>query len=108
MIRPTEKKFTADIMGIGEFTFKYTTLLDEIKIDNQLAAFLKGNERPSLSAENIAAMISTLMVAVVKSPEDFDLNEIVNYDELKAVYDAYSEKVNPFRRREGNTKTGAA
>jgi len=97
MLKPTEKQFTEAIDGIGDFTFRFTTLLDEIKIDNYASQLLRGNESPTVSAANIAAMMAALKVAAVKAPEGFNLEEIYNYDELKAVYDRYSEKVSSFR-----------
>jgi len=107
MKKPTEKNFTEQVADIGEFTFRYTTLLDEVQIDNLARQFLRGNENPSVSAGNIATMIATLKVAVTKAPEGFSLEELYNYDELKAVYDRYSAKVFSFRFNRGDQDGGA-
>ena len=102
MDKPAEKTFTKTVDGIGSFTFRYTTLLDELAIDGEITTLLGGNPNPSIGASNIATMIGTLKVATVKAPEGFDLKDLYSYDDLKAVYDAYTETVSAFRTRQGN------
>lgn len=102
----TSPTFTKDVAGVGQFVFRETTLLDEIAIDNRAAAYLDGNRNPSVYANNIATMIAALEVAIVKAPPTFKLKETKNYDDLKAVYDAYIEKVRSFRNRAGDKEKG--
>jgi len=99
MIKPTEKQFNVTIPDIGIFTFRYTNLRDELAIDNIANDFLKGNINPGVGAINIATMMASIKVAMVKGPDEFKLDDLYSYDDLKAVYDAYSEKVSQFRFR---------
>jgi hypothetical protein len=105
--KPTEKEFTKDIKDIGSFTFKYPTLVDELKSDSLAAKLLDGNPNPSLVANNIATMMSALEVAIVEAPEGFGLEELYTYDELKSVYDAYVEQVLAFRGDTADKEEGA-
>ena len=96
-VKPTDKQFTKTVDGIGPFSFKYTNLMDELEIDHLATQLLRGNSNPSLTAGNIATMMATLKIAIVKAPDNFVLDQLYNYDELKRVYDIYYQQVLPFR-----------
>lgn len=104
MLKPTEKYFTKEIEGIGKFTFRYPTLKDEIESDNIAAKLLGENKNPAIATNNIAVMIGALKVGVVEKPEDFDLDEIYSYEELDAVYTAFTEQVSSFRSKSALAK----
>ena len=102
MFSPPDKTFSKKIENVGTFVFRYTTLLDEISIDNEISTLLGGNTNPSVGAVNIATMVGTLKIAIVKAPEGFNLENLYCYDDLKEVYDAYTSTVSSFRTRQGN------
>ncbi len=86
--------------------------MDELKADATASRLLVGNEAPTVMAGNIATMMGALSVAIVKSPDSFDLENIYSYDELQAVYDVYTKQVSAFRgesalsKQSGNQETG--
>jgi len=97
MLKPSEKEFTKTIEHLGAFTFKYPTLKDEIEADNISSRLLKDNLNPSIQAANIAVMTGALKVAIVKAPEDFDIDAVYCYEELESVYNVFTETVSSFR-----------
>jgi hypothetical protein len=99
MLKPSEKQFTKEIEGIGTFTFKFPTLIDDIQADTIASKLLAGNPNPTLASSNIATMIGTLKAGIVQKPADFDLDIIYSYEELEAVYNAFVNMVLAFRRK---------
>ena len=99
MLKPSEKEFTKEIEHLGEFTFRYPTLQDEIEADNISARLLGGNSNPSIQAANIAIMTGALKMGIVKAPADFDLDSIYVYEELESVYNVFTEMVSSFRNK---------
>ena len=97
MLKPSEKTFTETVDDIGQFSFKYPNLMDELEIDATCAKLLSGNENPSIHANNIAYMMASLKVATEKAPEGWNLEDIYKYGELEAVYNAYASQVFSFR-----------
>ncbi|BAK52962.1 tail assembly chaperone [Bacillus phage SP-10] len=90
----------------GRFIFKHPTVLDQMNIDVLKTQMLQGFETPSIIADNIAHMSSTLTVVLVEAPEWFKINEIYDYEILDRVYEEYLQWYRTFRRkdRQGNTQ----
>ncbi len=97
MLIPATKNFTENVNGIGVFTFKYATLLDDVRIDNRAAELAEGNATPSKYASNIAYMVATLETVTVKPPKGWNLEELYDFQALAAVFEAYMSQVLRFR-----------
>ncbi len=106
--------FTVDHNGYkGEFTVKYPSLLDRIRIGTLRAQYLDGVPIESLDilTDNISFMAATLQVVLVKKPDWFNLEVLYDYDILDYVHTEYVKWVNSFRdqiessRNDGSSRT---
>jgi len=82
----------------GEFTVKYPSLLDRMKIGALRAKYLgdaAGNV--DIVTDNIVYMFATLETVAVKKPGWFDLDSMDDYSVLEAVFDQYTNWANTFR-----------
>lgn len=97
MRKPSEKLFSITTEDSGNFIFRYPTMLDELNIDKTASQLLAGNDAPTIAAQNIAQMMATLKVMLKSYPDDFNLDEIYDHNDLLKIYNAYLEKVSQFR-----------
>lgn len=96
--RPPSKTFQADIEGLGKFTFKYPTVMDELAIRGRYNDYLQGVSTANLYVEGLAAMMAHLKVTAVEHPPGWDPEECYDYEELYRAWAAYSEKALAFRK----------
>lgn len=93
--------FTLDKNGFhGEFTFKYPSLMDKMRIGTTRAKFLSGlsSDMVDVLTDNIAFMSATLMVVCIKAPKWFNLEDMDDYEVLESVYEGYKKWADTFRR----------
>ena len=89
----------------GEFTVKYPSLMDRMKIGTLRAKYLDGMVGSiDMYTDNIAYMSATLETLLINKPKWFNLEILDDYSILEYVYEEYLNWVNSFRREpESNT-----
>ena len=92
--------FSIDKNGYnGEFTIKYQSLIDRMKIGTLRAKYLGDvQNKVDIYTDNIAYMCATLETLLISKPKWFNLEILDDYSVLEAVYEEYMNWSNSFRR----------
>jgi len=93
-------RFSIDKNGFkGEFTIKYQSLMDRMKIGTLRAKYLGDMQnKVDIHTDNIAYMCATLETLLIEKPKWFNLEILDDYSVLEAVYEEYMNWANSFRR----------
>lgn len=97
MLKPSQKTFPVTVPEIGDFIFRYPTLMDELSIERRTNQLLGPNENPSVIALNIAFMAATVETMATQAPAGWKIEDLYALKDLEPVYKAYKEQVSQFR-----------
>ena len=109
---PQDSDFNVKVEGVGTFVFGQRTMRDEIAIQVEFAKIIDGVE-PTAWLQAVGGWISALRVLTVRSPADWDIDELdplddETYAKLNRVYEALVEKERSFRRNKGQKSEGGS
>lgn len=84
---------------VGNFIFRYPSLMDRMKIGALKASMLNGLSLAGIDneADNIAYMMATLTVVMESSPDWFKLDSLEDYDALDHVFEEFAKWRDSFR-----------
>lgn len=96
------KTFVENVEGIGTFTFRRRSMLDELNIAAEFSRFLDGVATPTPYFENLAGMLAVLKVLTVDAPDEWDPISLDpldpdSYQRLLSVHGALRAREDTFR-----------
>jgi hypothetical protein len=90
---------TLEPTWVGNFIFRYPSLMDRMKIGVMKTSLLNGMSLAGIDNEvdNIAYMMATLTVVMESAPDWFQLDVLEDYDALDRVFEEYAKWRDSFR-----------
>lgn len=108
---PQTTDYRVNVEGVGDFVFSTRSMRDEIKIQREFAEMIDG-VKPTEWLQAVCGWLADLRVLTVKSPEDWDLDDLdpldpETYAKLGRVHTAFLEKERSFRSPKGASDKAA-
>lgn len=100
---PSATDFIVPVKGIGNFTFAYRTMGEEMKLQVEYARMIDG-VTPTEWLSTVCGWIATLRTLTVRAPEGWDIDEMDpldddSYAKIMMVHAALRAKEGSFRRK---------